>query len=216
MVLLHIKKGEESQFLYSCTVSDNVEEVLLKVDGNISSCKDLLKLFQVVNIYNGRRKVLRVSEEVKDLAKHGAMIKPELQGLHADQIKELKLVDEFEEQCIPSGGFAYEADPVQRRNGRAPVKDLKKVLNDTAEDVKKRVHRDNVKNGVEVTEKTVKECLDLISGAVKIVWPMGLPHHDPVRLELENCEDLSGTQESKLVIDPHRANMWFANKEMQR
>ena len=74
------------------------------------------------------------------------------------------------------------------------IQDLKKVLNETAEDVKKRVHRENVKNNDEVTEKTVKECLDLIDGAVKIVWPMGLPHFDPVRLELENCEDLSGTQ----------------------
>ena len=74
------------------------------------------------------------------------------------------------------------------------IQDLKKVLNDTAENVKKRVHRDNVKSSDEVTEKTVKECLDLIDGAVKIVWPMGLPHFDPVRLELENCEDLSGTQ----------------------
>ena len=74
------------------------------------------------------------------------------------------------------------------------LQDLKKVLNDTADDVKKKIHKDHVKSGVEVTEKTVKECLDLISGAVKIVWPMGLPHFDTVRLELENCEDLSGTQ----------------------
>ena len=71
------------------------------------------------------------------------------------------------------------------------------MLNDTADDAKKRIHKDNVKDGVEVTEKTVKDCLDLISGAVKIVWPMGLPHFDPVRLELENCEDLSGTQVKK-------------------
>ena len=68
------------------------------------------------------------------------------------------------------------------------------MLSDIADDVKKKIHKDNVKNGVEVTEKTVKECLDLISGAVKIVWPMGLPHFDTVRMELENCEDLSGTQ----------------------
>lgn len=37
-------------------------------------------------------------------------------------IQELKLVDEYEEQCVPSGGFAFTADPVQRRNGRAPTK----------------------------------------------------------------------------------------------
>ena len=37
-------------------------------------------LLQIVSIYNGRRKVNRLAEEVKDLAKHGVMIKPELQG----------------------------------------------------------------------------------------------------------------------------------------
>ena len=200
MVLLHIKRQEESLFLHSCQVSDSVESVVAKV----------------VSIYNGRRKVLRLAEEVKDLAQHGVMIKPELQGLHPDQVKELKLVDEYEEQCIPSGGFAFSADPVQRRNGRAPVKDLKTVLQNAAEEAKRKVHKDNVKAGLEVGEKTVRECLDLMSGAVTIVWPMGLPHHDPVRLELENCEDLAGSQESKLVIDPQRANMWFANKEMMR
>ena len=200
MVVLHIKRQEESLFLHGCRVSDSVESVLAKV----------------VSIYNGRRKVLRLAEEVKDLAQHGVMIKPELQGLHPDQVKELKLVDEFEEQCCPSGGFAYSPDPVQRRNGRAPVKDLKTVLTNAAEEAKRKVHKDNVKAGQEVGEKTVRECLEVLAGAVTIVWPMGLPHHDPVRLELENCEDLTGTQESKLVIDPQRANLWFANKEMMR
>jgi len=27
-----------------------------------------------------------------------------------------------------------------------------------------------------------------------IVYPMGLPPHDPIKQELENTEDLSGTQ----------------------
>ena len=31
MVLLHVKRSEESQFLYSCNVLDNVEDVLMKV-----------------------------------------------------------------------------------------------------------------------------------------------------------------------------------------
>ena len=52
-------------------------------------------LFQIVSIYNGRRKVIRLAEEVKDLAKHGVMIKPELQGLNSDQIKvETKFYDQ--------------------------------------------------------------------------------------------------------------------------
>ena len=63
------------------------------------------------------------------------------------------------------------------------------------------------------------------------VWPMGLPPHDVVRQELENCEDLAGTQESKLVcipsprcaaplcvqvLDPQQTELWFATKQLQR
>lgn len=40
----------------------------------------------------------------------------------------------------------------------------------------------------------VKEALDQLRGAVMIVYPMGLPPHDPIRMELEDREDLSGTQ----------------------
>lgn len=40
----------------------------------------------------------------------------------------------------------------------------------------------------------VKEALDQLRGAVMIVYPMGLPPHDPIRMEFENKEDLSGTQ----------------------
>ena len=45
-----------------------------------------------------------------------------------------------------------------------------------------------------VTQATVKEAMDILRGAVTIVYPMGLPPHDNIRLEFENNEDLSGTQ----------------------
>ena len=45
-----------------------------------------------------------------------------------------------------------------------------------------------------VTQATVKEALDMLRGAVMIVYPMGLPPHDPIRHEFENTEDLSGKQ----------------------
>ena len=39
MVVLHVKRAEESQFLYSCLVTDNVESVLLKVTlPRVSQC----------------------------------------------------------------------------------------------------------------------------------------------------------------------------------
>lgn len=48
--------------------------------------------------------------------------------------------------------------------------------------------------GVFVTMDMVKDALDQLRGAVMIVYPMGLPPYDPIRMEFENKEDLSGTQ----------------------
>lgn len=45
-----------------------------------------------------------------------------------------------------------------------------------------------------VTMEMVKDALDQLRGAVMIVYPMGLPPYDPIRMEFENKEDLSGTQ----------------------
>jgi len=45
-----------------------------------------------------------------------------------------------------------------------------------------------------VTQKTVQEALDILRGAVTIVYPMGLPPHENIKMEFENNEDLSGTQ----------------------
>ena len=45
-----------------------------------------------------------------------------------------------------------------------------------------------------VTQMTIREALDILRGVVMIVYPMELPPHDPVRMELENNEDLSGKQ----------------------
>lgn len=55
-------------------------------------------------------------------------------------------------------------------------------------------HQDLVKADKCLTEKEVKDALDKIRGSVMIVYPMGLPPHDPIKLELDNEEDLSGTQ----------------------
>ena len=48
----------------------------------------------------------------------------------------------------------------------------------------------NVKAGAALTFKVVRECLDILKGAVSIVYPMGLPEYDPVRMELENREGI--------------------------
>jgi hypothetical protein len=102
MVKLHIKKGDESLFLFETSVDSSVE-ACLKV---------------VCNIYNGRLKIGRLCSEIEFLAKSGITLPYNMQGLTDEQISELKLVDEWSEKCIPSGGYIEKKDELGRRNGR--------------------------------------------------------------------------------------------------
>ena len=99
---MHIKKGDESQFLYETTVQANVE--------------DEIKI--ICNIYNGRLKIDRLCSEIEYLAKAGITLPPNMQGLTDEQITELKLVDEWSNKCTPSGGYFELKDDLGRRNGK--------------------------------------------------------------------------------------------------
>ncbi len=44
-----------------------------------------------------------------------------------------------------------------------------------------------------MSKEIVHEAFLMLSGAVTIVYPMGLPPYDPIQAELKNEEDLSGT-----------------------
>ncbi|XP_055644629.1 cilia- and flagella-associated protein 298 isoform X2 [Toxorhynchites rutilus septentrionalis] len=198
MVLLHVKRGDENQFLYETNLSIAV--------------KDLTA--QLVTIYNGRLKVSRVCAEMEELSKHGIMLPPEMLGLTDEQVEELHLVDEWGEKCVPSGGWVSNPDPVGRRNGRQPQEKMQEVLEKAIADAKQLVSKKRMDHGQIMQQRIVQDALDLLRGATMIVYPMQLPPHDPIRMEFTNTEDLSGTQASLDVIEPSKAQLWFAGKQM--
>ncbi|KAM8898020.1 cilia- and flagella-associated protein 298 [Spinachia spinachia] len=200
MVQLHVKRGDESQFLFNTAVDSPLETVTR----------------QITAIYNGRLKVDRLCAEILELADHGAMLPPNMQGLTEEQIVELHLKDEWGDKCVPSNGPVFKVDEMGRRNGRAPNDNMKKVLLRTVEDAKALISKKQVQANVCLSMEMVMEALDPLRGAVMIVYPMGLPPHDPIRMEFENQEDLSGTQASLQVITEDECQLWWAGKEMQR
>ncbi|KAM9846625.1 cilia- and flagella-associated protein 298 [Aulostomus maculatus] len=200
MVQLHVKRGDESQFLFNTTVDASLDTVVQ----------------QITAIYNGRLKVDRICAEMKELADHGVTLPCDMQGLTEEQIEELKLKDEWGEKCVPSGGPVLRKDEIGRRNGQAPNDKMKEVLMRTVEEAKALISKKQVQANVCVTKEMVKEGLDQLRGAAMIVYPMGLPPHDPIRMEFENREDLSGTQASLQVIPEDECQLWWAAKEMQR
>ncbi|XP_073473226.1 cilia- and flagella-associated protein 298 [Aquarana catesbeiana] len=200
MVRLHVKLGDESQFLFDTTVNVPVDDLV----------KDL------VVIYNGRLKVSRICSEMAELAEHGIILPPNMQGLADEQIEDLKLKNEWEAKCVPSGGSVFKKDEIGRRSGHAPNDSMKKVLQKTMEEAKALISKKLAEANVCVTIDMVKDALDQLRGAVMIVYPMGLPPHDPIRMEFENNEDLSGTQAGQMVIEEPDAQLWWAGKELLR
>lgn len=200
MVKLHIKKGDESQFLYETTVKQPIDELV----------KD------VCAIHNGRLKVQRICAEMEELADHGITLPPNMQGLTEEQVEELKLKDEWADKCVPQGGVRENKDPIGRRNGQAPTEKMAEMMKKTTKEAKDMISKKKAEANVCVTQATVKEALDILRGAVMIVYPMNLPPHENVRLELENQEDLTGTQASTEVLEEGNTSIWFSGKEMLR
>lgn len=198
MVILHIKRGTESQFLYETTVAAAV------------SCAAK----EIVSIYNGRLKVGRICGEIEELLKYGPMFPPEILGLTDEQVQELKLNDAWENKVEPSGGWSYNRDPIGRRNGRQPCAAMQHILRKAINDAKELVSKKLVDANKSLTIKHVQEALAHLSGAVTIVYPMQLPPHDTIRMELTNTEDLSGTQASQEVVEPAKVQLWFAGRQM--
>lgn len=130
MVQLHVKRGDESQFLFNTSVDTPLDTLIQ----------------QLASIYNGRLKVDRICSgkcregpstlfsltlsfkklvfffnecaEITELADHGITLPPNMQGLTEEQIMELKLKDEWEDKCVPSGGPLFHKDDIGRRNGQ--------------------------------------------------------------------------------------------------
>ncbi|XP_055887524.1 cilia- and flagella-associated protein 298-like isoform X1 [Biomphalaria glabrata] len=198
MVKIHVKRGDDSQFLYEATLETPMSDIL----------KDC------ATIYNGRLKVDRICGEMEELVKHGVSLPPNMQGLTDEQIEELKLKDEWGEKCQPSGGVKFNKDTIGCRNGQAPTPKMAEVLTKTIKEAKDMISKKKVEADVLVTQKTVQDALDILRGAVMIVYPMGLPPHEPIRQEMENTEDLSGKQASLEVIDIEQASLWWAGKEL--
>ena len=53
--------------------------------------------------------------EIEYLSKAGICLPYNMQGLTEEQVTELKLVDEWSEKCIPSGGYIEKSDELGRR-----------------------------------------------------------------------------------------------------
>ena len=75
------------------------------------------------------------------MAKHGICLPPNMQGLTDEQIVDLKLNDEWQSKCVPSGGYRDCKDAVGRRSGKAPLENMAEILDRTRQEAKAQVSK---------------------------------------------------------------------------
>ncbi|CAH8582338.1 unnamed protein product [Heterobilharzia americana] len=200
MVKIVVKKGDQAYFMIDRPSYTPITELLA----------------DICEIYNSILKIHRICGEMEELSKHGVTLPPNMQGLTDEQISELGLVDDWGKKCVPSGGYIECKDEIGRRNGMAPTEKMSQVLKRTMDESRQLICRDLVKREICIEKTVVREALMMLRGAVTIVYPMGLPPYDPIRLEFDNEEDLSGTHASQDVVMLEDASLWFSGKEMHR
>lgn len=163
-------------------------------------------------LINGRLKVLRLVDSMTSLACHGIAKDPRVRGLLENQIEELKLEDEASNSCLPVGGFDESPDPVEFRVGKSPTGPFKEILLESAKQAELKM-----KNSADfLTREIILNLIQDMKEALGKVYPQGIPEYDPVRMELENREDLSDFHSKELtnVSDPQDTKLWFASKEL--
>jgi cilia- and flagella-associated protein 298 len=197
MVVIHLKKSEQDQFLYECSIGDSNDKVTrdLVRQTTGSRCPRLFPgpgfpnafsaafafFFLQCKIHNMRERIARLAMACEELAKHGPS-KPDAE----------KGIDEIVEKAggksIKKGEF-YNPDPLGNRDGNAPSPQLAEVIRKTCEDAKALASSNKAAMGVALTVGALQEKIDNIRGAVTMAYPMGLPEWDPVRLLIEDDDE---------------------------
>ncbi|KAI9138927.1 hypothetical protein BKA69DRAFT_1145020 [Paraphysoderma sedebokerense] len=209
MVFIHIKRSEESCFLYESSVAVPVDDLIPAL----------------VHIYNTRLRIERLCLACEDLCEYGVW-KPvsdhgyseeELDASFLAEKKEQEEKQKVKERIVKDGKeWLLNPDPTGRRCGEAPTEDLALIIRKTVSEARAVIAKENARSRVCLTSEKLKEAIDNIRGAVAIVYPIGLPEYEPVQEIIEDNEDLTGTAAIKEIYDPATATLWWAGKEIVR
>ncbi|KAJ3038310.1 hypothetical protein HDV00_000821 [Rhizophlyctis rosea] len=204
MVVIHLKKAEESLFLYETPASTPLSKLVP----------------EIAEVHNLRLRLKRLISAGEDLIEYGPLKPENEQGYTEEQLESLSLKDKepVEKKLVEKNGVQVlvNLDPTGRRTGDAPNEEMADVIRRTLNNAKACISADQVKANQCLTIEALEESLSEVQGAITIVYPMGLPEWEPVREILDDNEDLSGTAASKEIVEPDNASLWWAGKEMVR
>jgi hypothetical protein len=191
MVLFLISKSTE-EFCYECKATDSVDQITTSI----------------AELHNTRLRIKRLAANVKQLALYGPMKAEAQRGLSEEQINSLG--------SSSSTSAVAGADPLGIRLGQSPDSQLQITLNRVATEAEAVISNNLAQLRKPINPAAINDALQNIKGAVMMAYPQGLPDYDVVKQGIDNKEELSGSEDSKYVLEPATAVLWFAGKQMDR
>jgi cilia- and flagella-associated protein 298 len=178
MVILHVKKGDENQFLYETNTSIMFDELLR----------------QLVAMHNLRSKIDRASQAIEELATKGPLKPEALRGLTGldEYVKheDLTVINGLKEMP-PKTGCREVVDEHHFRTGWLVSEELCKQMLEEAMKAKQIIHSTSVDRKVIQNEKMLYDVLDIYKGLVMMAYPgyYGLGDYEPIRVILETKDE---------------------------
>ncbi|KAJ3092581.1 hypothetical protein HK102_005350, partial [Quaeritorhiza haematococci] len=207
MVIVHVKRKDESLLLHNAPGSTKIRDLLATI----------------VRLHNFRVRLKKLIDAVEDLIEYGPM-KPESEhGYSEEQLevmaKEGKAnsaaegkTDKIKERALKNGlEVLLNPDPTGRRCGEAPIEESADIIRKTLTNARTLLGPEQIAAGKFLELDALREALANIRGAITIVYPMGLPSWDPVQELLSIGE---GDVVDVEMLDPKDATIWWASKEL--
>ncbi|KAK7250305.1 cilia and flagella associated protein [Aureococcus anophagefferens] len=197
MVVIHVKFGQEDEFLYETTCATSNDELI----------RGLVKL------NNTRVRIAFLCGALRELGTHGPA-KP-MGEVGIDHIQEEYEGEQPRKKIEKSK--AYSEDPAGNRTGNGVGEQMQQVFEDVCNDGEAYISKQQAKLRKALTQEGMEDKLANMRGAVTMAYPMGLPKWDPVYAALEDGEHgLDGTQAESGLLEPGTAQLWCAGKEFVR
>mmetsp|Transcript_19922 Transcript_19922/g.59351 ORF Transcript_19922/g.59351 Transcript_19922/m.59351 type:complete len:287 (+) Transcript_19922:169-1029(+) len=192
MVVIHVKFGQEDEFLYE-TTGETSNDTLIR---------------ELVKLNNTRVRIAYLCGALRELAEHGPAKPQNEAGLD-------HIMEEMQGKKVEKSS-TYEEDPTGNRTGNGVGDQMTQVFEDVCNDGEAYISKNQAKLRKALTQAGCEDKILNMKGAVTMAYPMGLPKWDPVYCALESADGLEGTQASQGLLDPATAQLWCAGKEFVR
>ncbi|KAH6577076.1 hypothetical protein BASA83_011744 [Batrachochytrium salamandrivorans] len=206
MVVIHVKRAEESLFLCKAPALSELSSLIPSI----------------ARLHNLRLRIARLISAAENLILYGPLKPDNEQGYSDEQLEVFSasvaaLPNKPRGQIYKNGFIFYEnPDPTGCRIGQEMGSEATSVVRTTLNAATAAISKEQVALGIPLDSQILLNLVGEVQGALNIVYPEGLPKWEPLYNILEDSEDLSGTAASKEVVDPEEASIWWASKELQR